>query len=87
MLLAHHVWEATPDGATADEETFATAYDRAMEEESESFRAASETLSANERKVVTRIAAGVETMNTRSSAVPFPAVRSRLPWRRSGTGR
>jgi hypothetical protein len=72
MLLAHHTWEATAVGDTADEATFATAYDRAMKEEAEAFRAVWNTLSVNERRVLTRIANDIEPLTTRRSAMPIP---------------
>jgi uncharacterized protein len=72
MLLAHHLWEGTAAGGTADEVTFAEAYDRAMAEEEDAFRAAWEALSLNERRVATRIALGVETLYTRNPATPMP---------------
>jgi uncharacterized protein len=72
MFLAHHTWEATPDGGTADEATFATAYDGAMSEEAEAFRAVWNTISVNERRVLTRISNNVEALTTRRSAIPMP---------------
>jgi hypothetical protein len=72
MFLAHHIWEATPEGATADETTFAAAYDLAMTEEKDAFSAVWNGFSLNERRVVARVADNSEKLYTRSSTLAIP---------------
>ena len=56
MLLAHHLWEALPEGGTADEEAWAQALGAAFSELQEAFERTWETLSANQRRVLAAVA-------------------------------
>ncbi len=53
MLLAHHLWEQTEPGATADEEHWDRAFTNALAELQEAFERTWDLLSANERRVLT----------------------------------
>lgn len=55
MMLAHHLWERTPRGATADEATFAEALLAAMEELSEAFDRTWRGLGDAERRALVAI--------------------------------
>jgi hypothetical protein len=52
MLMAHHVWELTKRGSTADEATWADALSTAFSELQESFERAWDDFSTNERRVM-----------------------------------
>jgi hypothetical protein len=56
MLLAHHLWEATARGKTADEVTFSDALEAAMTEIQDGFERTWEDLSATSRRVLAAIA-------------------------------
>jgi hypothetical protein len=56
MLLAHHLWEATEPGGTADEESWAQALAAAFAELQESFERTWETLTTNQRRVLAAVA-------------------------------
>jgi hypothetical protein len=56
MLLAHHLWGATPPAETADEETWASALAAVFAELQEAFERTWETLTANQRRVLTAAA-------------------------------
>jgi hypothetical protein len=56
MLLAHTVWELTPSGATATEETWLTARERAMRQVGDELRTAWSTLPASHRRALTAVA-------------------------------
>ncbi len=58
MLLAHHVWERTPRGASADEATFAEGLATALAEASEEFVVAWTGLTSGERRLLVTLAAG-----------------------------
>ncbi len=58
MLVAHHVWERTGRGASADEATFADGLAAAMAELGEEFVVAWTAQSASERKLLVALAAG-----------------------------
>jgi AAA+ ATPase superfamily predicted ATPase len=82
MFLAHHVWEATADGAAADEATFAQAFDLAIEEEASAFRTNWDSLTVTERRTLARIAANVESLTTRRvGAAPLPPSSARAATR------
>jgi hypothetical protein len=55
MLLAHLLWELTPPGATADEQTWLAAYDRAMAEVRDELRAIWTALSVSQRRALAAI--------------------------------
>ena len=62
MLLAHHLWEATPRGETADLDTFATALDAVDRELREAFERTWERLRTNEARALAAIAASDESL-------------------------
>lgn len=56
MLLAHHLWDLTPDGSAADEETFATALERALLDATPEISVLWGRLTTSERRLLARIA-------------------------------
>jgi hypothetical protein len=56
MLLAHSIWELTPGGETASEETWHAAYERAIQQVRDELRAIWVTLPTSHRRVLTAIA-------------------------------
>jgi uncharacterized protein len=56
MLLAHTVWELTPSGDTAGEETWLAAYDRVMHQVRDELRAVWTALPTSQRRALTAIA-------------------------------
>lgn len=58
MLLAHAVWEQTPDGASADEDTFGRAHDQVMADLGDEFRTLWLSLPGGQRRVLTAVATG-----------------------------
>jgi hypothetical protein len=56
MLLAHTVWELTPGKATATEETWQAAYERAMHQVSDELRTVWSGLSPSHRRALTAVA-------------------------------
>ena len=67
MLLAHHLWEQTPRGATADLETFEHALTAVDRETSEAFEKLWDDLAdkPNQRKVLAALASSEETLYNR----------------------
>ncbi|HEX3392232.1 MAG TPA: hypothetical protein VHS55_06690 [Solirubrobacteraceae bacterium] len=59
MLLAHHLWQATPRGTLADEQTWLVAIAASLSELHEAFQRGWDALSTNERRVLEIIAIGV----------------------------
>lgn len=62
MLLAHRLWDATPAGATADEEIWLAAYDRAMEEVQDELRAVWSGLAVGQRRVLVAVAENADAL-------------------------
>lgn len=62
MLLAHVLWDLTPDGGEADDETWLAAYDRVMREVHDELRAAWSALPASQRRVLTAVAEASESI-------------------------
>jgi uncharacterized protein len=60
MLLAHALWELTPEGEEADQETWLDAYDRAMRDTRDELRAVWSALPASQRRVLAAVAEGRE---------------------------
>jgi len=56
MLLAHHLWDATPPGEAADEETWSAAYERVMSEVHDELQAIWRALTTSQQRVATAIA-------------------------------
>jgi hypothetical protein len=56
MLLAHFLWRGTPEGATADEQTFLRAQGDALAEAGGHLRAIFKALTPNEKRVMVAIA-------------------------------
>jgi hypothetical protein len=66
ILLAHAVWEATPPGATADEETFADARAAVGDELDDEFRTFWSALPAGQRRALVSVARGERPYGTTS---------------------
>lgn len=60
MLLAHVLWELTPEGKAATEETWLAAYDRVMREVRDELRAVWSALPTSQRRVLAAVAEGRE---------------------------
>jgi hypothetical protein len=58
MLLAHHLWEQTPDQGVADAETWQAAQAAAFDEQDDALRATWDSLEVKERAVFTALALG-----------------------------
>ena len=56
MLLAHALWEQTPSGAIATEDTWRATYERAMSQTREELRAVWTALPTGQRRAITAIA-------------------------------
>ncbi len=56
MMLAHYLWQRTPRGAAADEETWVAALDQAAADSAPLMRAIWRALTANERRMVRALA-------------------------------
>ncbi len=56
MLLAHALWELTPPGQAATEETWQAAYERAMQQAGDELRAIWTALPTSQRRALTAIA-------------------------------
>jgi len=56
MLLAHYLWDETPPGEQADEESWSRAYERVMGDVQDELRAIWGRLNTNQRRVATAIA-------------------------------
>jgi hypothetical protein len=66
ILLAHHLWEATPEGATADEATFAAALDVGLLDATPEITVLWGRLTTSERRLLTRIAEGEQHLYARA---------------------
>lgn len=62
MLLAHVLWDLTPTGGEATQETWLTAYDRVMREVHDELRVSWAGLPASQRRVLTAVAEGSESI-------------------------
>jgi hypothetical protein len=62
MLLAHTVWEHTPDGATATEETWEAARERAMRQVRDELRTVWSNLSPSHRRALTAVAENTDAL-------------------------
>jgi hypothetical protein len=62
MLVAHHLWEATPHGQTSDLDTFATALEAVDRELREAFERTWERLRTNEARALAALAASEESL-------------------------
>jgi hypothetical protein len=62
MLLAHHLWEQTPAGGTADLETWTAVLDAVDRELGEGFERTWDRLNKNEARVLAALAASDETL-------------------------
>ncbi|HEX7245091.1 MAG TPA: hypothetical protein VF245_05945 [Solirubrobacterales bacterium] len=60
MLLAHVLWELTPEGEAATEETWLAAYDRVMRDVRDELRAVWSALPTSQRRVLAAVAEGRE---------------------------
>lgn len=56
MLLAHVLWELTPDGEEASEETWLAAYDQVMRQVRDELRAAWSAMPTSQRRVLAGVA-------------------------------
>lgn len=57
VLLAHHLWEATEPGTSADEALFTLVFDRVLEEVADELRGTWSRLSASQRRTLAVLAA------------------------------
>lgn len=64
MLLAHALWEHTPPGATANEETWQAAYERAMTQVRDELRAVWTALPTGQRRALTSVAENADALYT-----------------------
>ena len=71
MLMAHHLWEATPAGEAAGAEGWQTALRGALSELQESFERYWERLSANERRVLGALASGGDSLYSKGTLERF----------------
>lgn len=81
MLLAHHLWEQTPPGTTADVEALEAAVGLALDRTTDEFHGVLSSLSATQRKVV-RLAAWHEPWFGRAAArlkLPKSSAQSAVP--------
>ncbi|HVY77846.1 MAG TPA: hypothetical protein VG898_05005 [Solirubrobacterales bacterium] len=81
MLLAHLLWELTPEGGEATEEIWLSAYDEAMHHVRDELRVAWSALPASQRRVLTGIAEnreGVYAAGRRQGGSRGGAVRTAL---------
>jgi hypothetical protein len=62
MLIAHHLWEQTPGGETADLDTFAAALEAVDRELREAFERTWERLRTNEARALAALAASSESL-------------------------
>lgn len=69
MLVAHALWEATPDGAVADETTIATAVDKVMDDLLGEFEIIWRDLPVGHRRVLALVASDEERPYARTSSV------------------
>jgi hypothetical protein len=75
MLLAHHLWEATPPGAAADEAAWERARDAAFTELAEALPAAWEGFDDTERRVLAALAGGGTALLARDTLERFSLSR------------
>jgi hypothetical protein len=67
MLLAHQLWEVTPQGAAADEEMFAMALDQSLIEATSEITVLWSRLTASERRLLARIAEDAQRLYARDA--------------------
>ena len=68
MLLAHHLWEHTPDGAVAGAEQWQAALESVFAEQDDALRATWDSLEVKERAVFTALALGEPVFGARTLA-------------------
>jgi hypothetical protein len=71
MLLAHHLWEATPQGATADTDTWADALEATFAELGEPFVMTLAGLEPKQRAVLAAVAASPRTLYDQDTLARF----------------
>jgi hypothetical protein len=71
MLLAHHLWEATPRGGSADADAWAQALEATFAELGESFVATMAGLEPKQRAVLSAVAASPRTLYDQSTLMRF----------------
>jgi hypothetical protein len=67
ILLAHHLWEATPDGGSADEATFADALESALVDAAPELTVLWGRLTTSERRLLTRVSEGQQGLYARGA--------------------
>lgn len=71
MLLAHHLWESTPSGTTADLETWTSVLDAVDRELGEGFERTWERLNTNEARVLAALAVSEDTLFNQRTLARF----------------
>jgi hypothetical protein len=78
MMLAHYLWERTPRGGAAAEETWLAALDQAVADTGQLMRAIWKALSANERRVARALAATTTPLHSQETADAVGIKRSSI---------
>jgi uncharacterized protein len=78
MMLAHYLWERTPRGGAADEETWLAALDQAVADTGPLMRAIWKALSANERRVARALAVTTTPLHSQETADAVGIKRSSI---------
>ena len=76
MLVAHHLWEQTPRGGEADEETWARALSSVFRELQEAFEFASSRLPEGQRRVLGAVASAHGSLYARDTLQRFQLTKS-----------
>jgi hypothetical protein len=78
MMLAHYLWERTPRGAAADEETWLEGLDQAAADTAQLMRAIWRALSVNERRVARALAVVSTPLHSEETAAAVGIKRSSI---------
>jgi hypothetical protein len=78
MMLAHYLWDETPRGGTASEETWVAALDRAAKDSAKLMRAVWRALPANDRRVARALAVRPGPLHSRETAAAVGIKRSSI---------
>jgi len=78
MMLAHYLWQLTPRGSVATEDTWVEAIDRAAADSAQLMRATWENLSPNERRVARAIAVTTTPLYSEATAAAVGIKRTSI---------
>jgi hypothetical protein len=78
MMLAHYLWQRTPDGSTADEGTWLSALDQAADDAAPLMRAIWHALTTNERRVARALAVANGPLHSEETAAAVGIKRSSI---------